>query len=222
MPVSAADRSSPLKPDADKDGSITAFLLTAIARDERISQRRLASELGIAVGLVNAYMKRCVRKGLLKVKAVPQRRFAYYLTPKGFTEKSRLTAEYLSASLGFFRRARQECTDTLAIVTAHGWKRLVLIGAGDLCEIALLCALEQGVEVVAIVDPGSAGATLIGVRIVDRIDAVHGMADAYLITAIHPKANFEAAVRRRVPEGRLLAIPMLGLDVDNHQRGEAA
>ena len=61
-------------------------LLGAVERGD-ITQRRLSRELGIAVGLVNAYIKRCINKGYIKVKAIPPRRYAYYLTPKGFSEK---------------------------------------------------------------------------------------------------------------------------------------
>ena len=39
-------------------------LLESVQRGEAHSQRRLASELGIALGLVNAYLKRCINKGL--------------------------------------------------------------------------------------------------------------------------------------------------------------
>src|SRR5712692_3825163 len=88
-------------------------LLDSVERGGAQSQRRLASELGIALGLVNAYLKRCVRKGLVKVSQAPARRYAYYLTPQGFAEKSRLTVEYLSYSFGFFRQAKADCAALL-------------------------------------------------------------------------------------------------------------
>ena len=64
---------------------------------------------------VNAYLKRCVKKGLVKVSGAPARRYAYYLTPQGFAEKSRLTVEYLSSSFSFFRQAREDCSAVLLI-----------------------------------------------------------------------------------------------------------
>ena len=42
-------------------------LLDAVEQNRAQSQRLLASELGIALGLVNAYLKRCVMKGRLRV-----------------------------------------------------------------------------------------------------------------------------------------------------------
>ena len=49
-------------------------ILESVERNGGQSQRHLAAELGIALGLVNAYLKRCVRKGLVKVSEAPARR----------------------------------------------------------------------------------------------------------------------------------------------------
>jgi len=69
---------------------IVLSVLTSIERDSSITQRKLANELGIALGLANAYLRRCVRKGLIKMSQVPLNRYAYYLTPQGFAEKKPL------------------------------------------------------------------------------------------------------------------------------------
>ena len=92
---------------------IVLGLLSSVETDGARSQRRMAAELGIALGLVNAYLKRCVKKGLVKVNDAPARRYAYYLTPQGFAEKSRLTVQYLSDSFSFFRKAKGDCTPRL-------------------------------------------------------------------------------------------------------------
>jgi ribosomal protein S25 len=63
------------------DPEIVLGLLTSIERDSRVTQRKLAGDLGIALGLANAYLRRCVRKGLVKVSQVPLNRYAYYLRP---------------------------------------------------------------------------------------------------------------------------------------------
>ena len=87
---------------------IVLRVLDAVESDPAVTQRSVANELGIALGLANAYLKRCIRKGLVKVAQVPSRRYAYYLTPQGVSEKTRLTAEYFSPSFLFFRRAREQ------------------------------------------------------------------------------------------------------------------
>ena len=133
------------------EDEIVLGVLDAVERDPSITQRSVARELGIALGLANAYLKRCARKGLIKISEASPRRYAYYLTPQGFAEKSRLTASYLAHSLSFFRRARVQCGALFADAAAKNQPRLVLVGLGDLTEIASLIAREYPVEIVGIV-----------------------------------------------------------------------
>jgi FlaA1/EpsC-like NDP-sugar epimerase len=152
--------------------TITLGLLTAIESDSMITQRKLSLELGIALGLTNTYLKRCVRKGWIKINQVPMRRYAYYLTPHGFNEKVRLTGDFLSTSLRFFRRARREASELFGDHKKRGLTRIVLVGAGDLAEVAALSAIEVGVEVVGIVDPGAMTSRCAGRPIFRSIDAL--------------------------------------------------
>ena len=105
------------------DPQIVLGLLNSIERDSTITQRRLAGDLGIALGLANSYLRRCVRKGLIKMSQVPLNRYSYYLTPQGFAEKSRLTAEYLAVSFNFFRRARNDCAELFEQCAARATAR---------------------------------------------------------------------------------------------------
>src|ERR1700756_4728730 len=141
--------------DSGEDDRIVLNLLNSVD-DGAQSQRRIAEDLGIALGLVNAYLKRCVKKGLVKVSEAPARRYAYYLTPQGFAEKSRLTVEYLSLSFSFFRQARADCAKTLALAHENGWSRIALAGISDLAEIAVICAFERGIAIVGVVEPAAA------------------------------------------------------------------
>jgi ribosomal protein S25 len=58
------------------DPEIVRQLLSSIARDSAITQRKLAGHLGIALGLANAYLRHCIRKGYVKVTRVPLNRYA--------------------------------------------------------------------------------------------------------------------------------------------------
>lgn len=167
------------KPD---DSRILLGLLNSVERDGGQSQRRLGSELGIALGLVNAYLKRCVKKGLIKVTQAPARRYVYYLTPQGFAEKSRLTVEYLSYSFSFFREAKADCDVALKAAVDGGFTRIVLVGISDLAEIAMICAPENGVKLVAVVDGVAKRAQFVGIPVVQSFDQIVGAFDAALIT----------------------------------------
>jgi DNA-binding MarR family transcriptional regulator len=189
---------------------IVLGLLQSVERDGGQSQRRLAAELGIALGLVNAYLKRCIGKGLVKVSEAPSRRFAYYLTPHGFAEKSRLTVEYLSISFSFFRQARAECANIFSTIHGRGFQRVVVAGVSDLAEIARICALETGTDIVAVVDANAKSATFIGVPVVASFAEVGSPFDAVVVTDLGaPHEVFDAAAAI-VGADRVLVPKMLG------------
>src|ERR1700733_4349104 len=186
------------------NAKIVLGLLESVERDGAQSARKLAFDLGIALGLVNAYLKRCVKKGLLKIGQAPARRYAYYLTPHGFSEKSRLTVEYLSSSFSFFRHAREDCASVLRVAHARGWNRVALAGVSDLAEIATLCALEQGITIVAVVDAKSANDKFVGAPVVKSLAAVPGGFDALVVTDLQATREFVAAVSDQIDAERIL------------------
>ncbi|MBM3555540.1 MAG: winged helix-turn-helix transcriptional regulator [Alphaproteobacteria bacterium] len=190
----------------DQDARITLNLLDAVDGGEA-SQRSLAARLGIALGLTNAYLKRCVRTGLVKVKQAPANRYVYYLTPRGFTEKSRLTAQYLARSFRFYRQAREEVGEIFAKAAAAGRRRVALSGAGELAEIALICALEHDIEIAGLIDPGS---NLPRFMNVPRAQDPAALAfDLVLVTSVkHPQDSYEVLVGT-VEEERIVAPPLL-------------
>lgn len=200
---------------------IVLGLLNSVEHDGERSQRHIAAELGIALGLVNAYLKRCVKKGLVKVHNAPARRYAYYLTPQGFAEKSRLTVEYLSTSFSFFRLAKADCARAFDKAKERGFSRLVLAGKSDLAEIAMLCAVESGVTVVAIVDPLSDAEIFVGVPVVQAYDEVKGEYDAIIITDVSSASVSLAAANGARGAERVIIPALLGLRSSVRTGGEA-
>jgi hypothetical protein len=186
-------------------------LLESVERGGEQTQRRLASELGIALGLVNAYLKRCITKGLIKVTHAPARRYAYYLTPQGFAEKSRLTIQYLSDSFLLFRRARSDYAALMSIARARGCNRIVLAGASDLAEIATLCAIETGMQITAIVDGNCRHSRFVGVPVFASFDTVEGGFDGVVVTDLTTAADTFALASRQFGADRVFAPALLGL-----------
>jgi DNA-binding MarR family transcriptional regulator len=168
----------------------------------------LARKIGISVGLVNALVHRAVRKGLIKIQQAPARRYAYYLTPKGFAEKSRLVAEYLDNSLAFFRTARQEYNDVFGQCVAAGRRRIVLSGAGELAEIATLAAIGMDIEIVAVFDRTTNQVRVAGLEVVRELAAL-GPEDLLVITdGRRPQEVYEDLLKTVGPD-RVYAPPFL-------------
>ena len=133
-----------------KNNDMTLGLLSAVEADSNVTQRSLASELGIALGLTNSYLKRAVDKGLVKIKHIPSHRYLYYLTPKGFSEKTRLTGEFLKASLNFYKKARNECDKIISKLELENIKYILLSDNNEFAEIFILSALNTKVKVIGL------------------------------------------------------------------------
>ena len=127
-------------------------LLDEVARDARVSQRLLAKNLGVALGLTNLYVKRLVRKGYIKITTIPRHRLKYLLTTRGMAEKSRLTYLYMQYSLSNYRNVRNRLKHVLSGLSQAGHKRVVVYGTGELAELAYLSLREMDMTLVGFVD----------------------------------------------------------------------
>lgn len=191
----------------DPDDARTLEILDIVQNNEQVSQRHLARQLGVALGLANSYLKRCVKKGWVKVQQAPANRYLYYLTPTGFAEKSRLTTQYLSYSLSFYREAGESCASLFDQCERNGWRRVLLCGVSELAEIATLRAMDREIEIIGIFDPGSACEKYVGQAVWRNFSqcAAH---DARILTSIT-----DCAARHADLIGLNDAVPLLVPDV---------
>lgn len=198
---------------SDSEKEITLGLLNSVEGNSHITQRSVASELGIALGLANSYLKRCIKQGLIKVKQAPKNRYAYYLTPQGITEKSRLTAEYLSQSLNYFRIARQQTGDLLKICSDNGWLRIAINGKNELAEITILSAPEYNVALIGLIDAEARKTTdtFMGLPVVADIVDLESI-NALIVTDMkEPQAIYNKSIET-ISADRVLILPLLGIN----------
>ena len=118
-------------------------LLEAVHEDSRVTQRGLASKLGIALGLANIYLKRMIHKGYIKCVNVQPNRISYLITPRGIAEKARLTYEFMDYSLHLYGEVRQHLREAMQDCAAAG-KRVAIYGSGEAAELAYLSLKESG------------------------------------------------------------------------------
>ncbi len=164
---------------------IVRELLVEIDRDPGVSQRKLSEALSVSVGTINWHLRRCVKKGLVKLSQVPVKRYLYYLTPDGFAEKTRLTAEYLSISFDIFRVGRQQYEALFNLCRANGWKDIVLVGDSELAELAML-VLSRIDDVTAhcVFDAASKNSTCAGLPVKSTVQDVIASVPGGLVDAI--------------------------------------
>ncbi len=162
--------SSSYTPNADRIGSdkrsqLTLELLQAIDQKDDISQRHLAQKMGVALGLANSYLKRCVKKGWIKMTTAPANRYMYYVTPTGFAEKARLTADFFTTSLALFRQSGDEYTLMYQDCISSGKRRVLLAGLSDLTEIAVMRSMQCEVDVIGVYQPNAQRNEFFGVPV---------------------------------------------------------
>ncbi len=173
-------------------------MMSRIENNPNLSQRALSSHLGIAIGLVNTYLKRCIHKGWIKVQNIPTRRYAYYLTPGGFIEKTRLAVEYLTSSFSFFREAQEQFMHLFQRCERNGWSHIALIGKGELAEIASQVVRNSALRIESAFFLESGKISL-------DLDSVH----AVVITdVVAPQETFEKLLEM-IPGDRILTPDLL-------------
>lgn len=195
---------------SEEDVEITLGVLTAVQNNRAFTQRSVAQELGIALGLANTYVRRCIKKGYIKLRQAPANRYVYYLTRQGFAEKSRLTAKYLSQSLILFRVARKQIAALLDRCAENDWERVALCGIGDLCEIAHLSARSRGINLVGIVDRRCPDSVYDGLPVVRSVSQL-GFVDAVILTDMSDPLGAYDEVRASFTQNRILILPLLNL-----------
>jgi DNA-binding MarR family transcriptional regulator len=180
------------------------LLLSEISGDEQLSQRELAKRLGIALGLVNSYLKNLVAKGFVRVNNFPKNRYAYLLTPKGFAEKSRLAYQHLSYFSGLYTVARQDYLKLFRSMSAGGVKQVAFCGMDEVAEIAYLSLKEAGMELTVAMDCEGVGHKFFDkVVVTPAIGLLSGNHDIVITSLKRGDALREELLRIGVEPGRI-------------------
>lgn len=137
-------------------------ILNELSDNDSLTQRDLSSRLGIALGLTNSYIKNLVSKGYVTVKSIPPRRYAYFLTPQGLAEKTRLTYHLLQDYTRVYREARSNLKKLFTELQATGIERVVFAGVDEITEIAYLTLQETDMDLAGLVDEEKAGNKFFG------------------------------------------------------------
>lgn len=165
---------------SESNQEIVLRLLEQVEADDSVSQDRFAKRVGIAKGLANAYFNRCLQKGWIRLRQVPKQRFLYYLTPKGFAEKARLTAQFLTSSYQFYRNVRTDIGALLAKAHRENHIRLAVLGAEELAEIIAIVSEESPIEIAGFIAPNSERKRIAGRPVVASWSSIDG-ADAVVL-----------------------------------------
>lgn len=136
---------------------ISLKVLDELTKEPMITQRVLADRLGIALGLVNSYIRNLAAKGYLNVSSIPRNNYKYLLTTKGIAEKTRLTYHLLGAYNSIFKEARRDYRRLFHALYEDGIRNIVFAGVDEVAEIAYLSLQEIDIRLVGVMDDKGLG-----------------------------------------------------------------
>ena len=193
------------------DGKNILRILSDIHEGIYSSQRKISYKLGISAGLTNSYIKRCVKKGWVKIKNVPKKRYMYYLTPKGFIEKSKLTAEYLKSSLSLYRDMREESENILKLCKKKNFKKILIYFLSELSEVFILTAREIKINFLGIVIPLSKKDEFFGIKVFSQLPKNSKEIDAIILCDIKNSYNSYLLLKKKYPISKIVTPKVLGI-----------
>lgn len=183
-------------------------VLEEISAKSDVTQRGLAKELGVALGLTNLLLYRLAKKGYIKVINLQRNRLSYLITPQGLAEKSRLTCEYLEYSLQFYRQIRRFLIESLTPLTRAGFRDILLYGTGEVAEIAYLTMQEMNLNLVGVLDGETDRKKFLGSPVISFADLPFITFDRIVITSFESRAHVHAKLLRLgIPGEKMIVIP---------------
>jgi predicted transcriptional regulator len=175
----------------EKNMLLELEILKHVESTPLLNTRMAASKLGCSVKLAHALLGKMVVKGLLHVKKIHSRRWDYFLTPKGVSEKIRLTYDFLDFSLHFYQEARKASSEICRKLFKSGKVKVAFLGAGELAEIAYLGVKEWNLELIELFDV-NADRKFLGHQVLGIEKLSESEADAVIVCMYDKKRPMES------------------------------
>ena len=94
------------------DQEISYRLFKILNGNPRLTQRKMAGEIGISLGKFNYCLTELVKKGFVKMdrfrSSANKAAYMYILTPRGLEEKARVTTRFLHRKLAEFEEIKKQ------------------------------------------------------------------------------------------------------------------
>lgn len=150
-------------------------ILNLLTSNPQVTQRGIANSVGISLAMVNFYLEKYEKDGVLKISRDSTRAGLYSLTKRGHEKRKLLNMEFLEASLDVYNQAKNECINFIEKIKEDGFKKLIFYGAGEVCELLLYVMnniREVDLEVLAVIDDDSAkiGTLITDVKVISIND----------------------------------------------------
>ena len=191
--------------------------LTALTSGRRLTQRSLAVELKVSLGLANGLLRDLESEGSISVtRPTGQRATAYEITAAGRKELDRLCAAFARESCKLLKPIRTEMQSSLDDLAANGKRAVLLCGKGALADMAASAILNAGMKLAGVVAAEAETERVAGRKVRPLAEARQAKCDVAATLTQSDARTLRKHLDSRVP------VIIVGLDPANRrpQRGE--
>ena len=116
---------------AESDITILAKLSHALDASPQAGQRELAVRTDLSLGMMNAVLKRFVKKGWVMANRLSAKKICYMLTPEGIKAVTERTASYMRRTFAAVKEYGTVLNQRIGELKQNGYTAVVLWGESD-------------------------------------------------------------------------------------------
>ncbi len=155
-------------------------IIDILDEDKNMTQRSIAGQAGISLGLTNIIIKRLVKKGFIKIRNMNKKRILYHLTPKAIVDKSYRTYSYFERTMKDIVQIREKIQKEIIRKNKLDSRAVVILGNNEISEIAKWAAQEMKLKPVIIKTFTRKNKTDLGKSLVINCDKNHVKKSNYI------------------------------------------
>lgn len=164
------------------------LILDSICQNSNVTQRELSRIVDVSVSMINTLLLSFEQDGLIIKDLTNSRLVSYHITKKGMERLKYLSVNYVKASIEIYNNAKKECIRYFEKLANNKYNRILLYGAGEVCEMLLHIIDEYknlDIQIVGIVDDdlSKVGEEVFGYEIISLKQIMFKKYDCILITS---------------------------------------
>jgi DNA-binding PadR family transcriptional regulator len=175
-------------------------ILLSIQDASAMSQHKMGGVTHLSSSMVNNYIKKLQKEGLISVTGETNRTQRYHLTPLGRDMLMSLFLSYSSEIIQLYGGAKRHLAERLLGAYENGIRKVALFGAADTAEVVFAAIKETPLAVTGVVDsdPGKQGKFFNGFPIKAPEYLRKNQTDAVIITSFGRQQEIYEHVQRIV------------------------
>ena len=126
-------------------------VIDSISRNSKSSQRDIAQDVDLSLGLTNILINRLIKKGYLKASRLNAKKVRYIITPKGLKEKAKKSINFMKRSFSVISDLKELISHFAIKQYKAGRRKFVILGEGELSDITELVLRALDLKDVSIV-----------------------------------------------------------------------